>query len=34
MKQPTTKTQARKSGKKERVRLLLNNLLAEQRMLK
>lgn len=32
MKTPTAKTRARKEGKHERVRQLVNNLLAEQRM--
>lgn len=34
MKRPTAKTQARKQGKHERVRKLVDNLLAEQRMFK
>lgn len=34
MKRPTAKTQARKEGKKERVKKLVDNLLAEQRMFK
>lgn len=32
MKRPTAKTQARKEGKKERVKKLVDNLLAQQRM--